>query len=106
MAERSARGRQSPDRRRVGQAEGRLSTDVLVDFVDLQTKQKALITPKPLANIDGLELDGRGGYIVTDYLREGTGVGHRRGTGPAHVQAGHRRPRLRAAGRRTCPAHE
>jgi hypothetical protein len=27
-----------------------------------------LITPKPFANIDGLELDGRGGYIVSDYV--------------------------------------
>jgi len=37
--------------------------------LDLQTKQKTLITPKPFANIDGVELDGRGGYIVTDYLQ-------------------------------------
>jgi len=36
--------------------------------LDLQTKQKTLITPKPFANIDGLELDGRGGYIVSDYV--------------------------------------
>ena len=36
--------------------------------LDLQTKQKTLITPKPFANIDGLERDGRGGYIVSDYL--------------------------------------
>jgi|SRR5688572_24187868 outer membrane protein assembly factor BamB len=36
--------------------------------LDLRTKQKTLITPKPFANIDGLELDGRGGYIVSDYL--------------------------------------
>ena len=35
--------------------------------LDLKTKMKTLITPKPLGNIDGLELDGRGGYIVTDY---------------------------------------
>jgi sugar lactone lactonase YvrE len=35
--------------------------------LDLKTKKKTLITPKPLGNIDGLELDGRGGYIVTDY---------------------------------------
>ena len=35
--------------------------------LDLTTKNKTLITPKPLGNIDGLELDGRGGYIVTDY---------------------------------------
>jgi hypothetical protein len=36
--------------------------------LDLQTKQKTLITPKPFANIDGLESDGKGGYIVSDYL--------------------------------------
>jgi hypothetical protein len=36
--------------------------------LDLKTKAKTLITPKPFANIDGVELDGRGGYVVTDYL--------------------------------------
>ena len=36
--------------------------------LDLETKQKTLITPKPFANIDGLERDGRGGYIVSDYV--------------------------------------
>jgi hypothetical protein len=35
--------------------------------LDLKTKKKTLITPQPLGNIDGLELDGRGGYIITDY---------------------------------------
>ena len=35
--------------------------------LDLKTKQKTLITPKPLGNIDGVESDGRGGYVVTDY---------------------------------------
>jgi hypothetical protein len=35
--------------------------------IDLQTKTKTLITPKPLGNIDGVESDGRGGYIVTDF---------------------------------------
>ena len=47
------------------------STDVpgRLFALDLQTKQKTLITPKPFANIDGVELDGRGGYIVTDYLK-------------------------------------
>ena len=34
--------------------------------LDLTTKQKTLITQKPFANIDGLESDGRGGYLVTD----------------------------------------
>src|SRR6185436_8238707 len=37
--------------------------------LDLQTKQKTLITPRPFANIDGLESDGRGGYLITDYLK-------------------------------------
>ena len=36
--------------------------------LDLQTKQKTLVTPKPFANIDGLEPDGRGGYIVSDFV--------------------------------------
>ncbi len=35
--------------------------------VDLKTKKKTLITPKPFGNIDGLEADGRGGYLVTDF---------------------------------------
>jgi sugar lactone lactonase YvrE len=34
---------------------------------DLKSKQKTLITPKPTANIDGLESDGKGGYLITDY---------------------------------------
>ena len=34
----------------------------------LATKKKTLITPKPTANIDGLESDGKGGYLVTDYI--------------------------------------
>lgn len=47
------------------------STDVpgRLFSIDLQSKQKTLITPKPFANIDGVELDGRGGYIITDYLK-------------------------------------
>jgi sugar lactone lactonase YvrE len=35
--------------------------------LDLKTKKKTLITPNPLGNIDGVESDGRGGYVVTDY---------------------------------------
>jgi hypothetical protein len=37
--------------------------------LDLTTKQKTAITPKPFANIDGVESDGRGGYLVSDYLK-------------------------------------
>lgn|SRR5688500_13124455 len=36
--------------------------------LDLTTKEKTLITPKPFANIDGLESDGQGGYVVSDYV--------------------------------------
>jgi hypothetical protein len=35
--------------------------------LDLKTKAKSPITPKPFTNIDGVESDGRGGYIVTDW---------------------------------------
>ena len=37
--------------------------------LDLSTKQKTLITQKPFANIDGLESDGQGGYIISDYMQ-------------------------------------
>ena len=36
--------------------------------LDLKTKKKTLITPEPAANIDGVESDGQGGYIVSDYM--------------------------------------
>ena len=36
--------------------------------LDLATKAKTLITQQPFANIDGVESDGRGGYLVSDYL--------------------------------------
>ncbi len=36
--------------------------------IDLKTKKKSLITPKPTGNLDGLELDGHGGYILTDWI--------------------------------------
>lgn len=36
--------------------------------LDLKTKKKTLITQKPTGNLDGIELDGKGGYIVTDWL--------------------------------------
>ncbi|MBI4887472.1 MAG: hypothetical protein HY824_10290 [Acidobacteria bacterium] len=54
-----------------GKPKADFSTDVpgRLFALDLQTRQKTLITPKPFANIDGVELDGRGGYIVTDYLK-------------------------------------
>jgi hypothetical protein len=35
--------------------------------LDLNTRAKTLITSMPSGNFDGLEADGRGGYIVTDW---------------------------------------
>jgi hypothetical protein len=37
-------------------------------MLDLKTKQKTLITKQPLGNIDGVEQDARGGFVVTDYI--------------------------------------
>ena len=37
--------------------------------LDLKTKQKTLISKKPVGNIDGVEQEARGGYLVTDYLK-------------------------------------
>ena len=53
-----------------GKPKADFSTDVPGHLfaLDVQTKQKTLVTPKPFANIDGLELDGRGGFIVSDYV--------------------------------------
>jgi hypothetical protein len=47
------------------------STDVpgRLFAIDLKTKAKTPITQTPFANIDGVESDGRGGYVVTDYLK-------------------------------------
>jgi hypothetical protein len=33
---------------------------------DRVTKARTVITPQPIGGIDGIELDGRGGYLVTD----------------------------------------
>jgi hypothetical protein len=32
----------------------------------LKTRQRTIITPEPIGGIDGIEPDGRGGYLVTD----------------------------------------
>jgi sugar lactone lactonase YvrE len=37
-------------------------------MLDLKTKQKTLITKQPLGNIDGLEQEARGGFLVTDHM--------------------------------------
>jgi len=35
---------------------------------DLMTKKVTAITAEPTGNLDGLELDGKGGYFVTDWI--------------------------------------
>jgi sugar lactone lactonase YvrE len=35
--------------------------------LDLQSRKKMLITPEPTGNLDGVETDGAGGYLVTDW---------------------------------------
>ena len=37
-------------------------------MIDLKTRQKTLITKQPLGNIDGVEQEARGGFLVTDYI--------------------------------------
>ena len=36
--------------------------------VDLATKKQTIITPKPTGHLDGIEADGKGGFIVTDWI--------------------------------------
>lgn len=36
--------------------------------LDLKTGKRTLITPEPLGVLDGVEIDGHGGYIVSDWL--------------------------------------
>mgnify|MGYP002629777321 CR=1 FL=1 len=35
--------------------------------IDLKTKKQTAITPKPTGNLDGVEADGTGGFVVTDW---------------------------------------
>ena len=37
--------------------------------LDLKTKKKTLITKKPTANMDGLEVEGDGNYLVSDWAK-------------------------------------
>jgi hypothetical protein len=37
--------------------------------IDRQTRQKTLITAEPFANIDGVEMDGKGNFLVSDFLK-------------------------------------
>lgn len=53
-----------------GKPEADFSTKVpgRLYMLDLKTKQKTLITKLPLGNIDGVEQEARGGFLVTDYI--------------------------------------
>jgi len=53
-----------------GKPEADFSTKVPghVYALDYKTKQKTLLTKKPVGNLDGIEQDARGGFIVTDYM--------------------------------------
>lgn len=53
-----------------GKPEADFSTKVpgRLYMLDLKTKQKTLITKQPLGNIDGVEQEARGGFLLTDYL--------------------------------------
>lgn len=35
--------------------------------IDLKTKKRTAITKKPTGNLDGVEVDGKGGFVVTDW---------------------------------------
>ncbi len=53
-----------------GKPEADFSTKVpgRVYALDYKTKRKTLITKQPIGNLDGIEQDARGGFIVTDYV--------------------------------------
>jgi hypothetical protein len=50
--------------------------------IDLKTREKKTVTPNPVGALDGLESDGRGGYIVTDF--SGARVLHITASGEVH----------------------
>jgi sugar lactone lactonase YvrE len=53
-----------------GKPEADFSTKVpgRLYMLDLKTKAKTLITKQPIGNIDGVEQEARGGFLVTDYM--------------------------------------
>ena len=53
-----------------GKPEADFSTKVpgRLYMLDLKTKAKTLITKQPVGNIDGVEQEARGGFLVTDYM--------------------------------------
>ncbi|MBA62989.1 MAG: hypothetical protein CMJ76_11545 [Planctomycetaceae bacterium] len=37
-------------------------------YIDIETKEKHLITEKPTGHLDGIEIDGKGGFFLTDWI--------------------------------------
>jgi len=37
-------------------------------YLDLNTKEKHLVTEKPTGHLDGIEVDGKGGFFLTDWI--------------------------------------
>jgi len=60
-----------------GRGRGAAASGKLLAF-DLKTKQRTQLTMEPVGGIDGIESDGRGGYLVTDVF----------GSRLVHVSAG------------------
>ena len=65
---------------------------------DLRTKARTMVTTEPVGGIDGIELDGKGGLLVTDVIGAAAAAGGavRRGEGAGEVLGRRRRLRLRA----------
>lgn len=65
----------SVDQQRLVVAAWGLTTDFSTEtpgrlyWLDLKTREKNLITPEPLGNLDGVQPDGSGGYFVTDWVK-------------------------------------
>jgi sugar lactone lactonase YvrE len=49
-------------------ADGKVTVNGQLHAYDLKSKMQSFITKDPLGNLDGIEVDGKGGYTVTDWL--------------------------------------
>lgn len=49
-------------------ADGKVVVNGQLYAFDLKTKKQSFITKEPLGSLDGVEVDGNGGYTVTDWL--------------------------------------
>ena len=37
-------------------------------YIDIKTKEKHLVTDEPTGHLDGIEIDGKGGFFLTDWI--------------------------------------